>query len=127
MCTEYRVMIDNFTIGLNEAQLGIVAPSWFIATMRNTIGTRQTELALTTGRLFKTQEALSVGLIDGIIKDKEEGIAKAEEFIKKFAKISPMARTLSKIGVRGKDIQVGANLLVDLRDFGWFRFVGAAG
>lgn len=105
MCTEYRVMLNNFTIGLNETQLGIVAPTWFAATMRNTIGVRQTELALTTGRLFKTEEALKVGLIDEIAKDKSEGIAKAEKFLKKFVRIPPMARTLSKNVVRGKDIQ----------------------
>lgn len=105
MCTEYRVMLNNFTIGLNETQLGIVAPSWFAATMLNTIGTRQTELALTTGRLFKTEEALKVGLIDEIASDKNDGIVKAEAFIKKFARIPPIARTLSKRAVRGKDIK----------------------
>lgn len=105
MSTEYRIMLNNFTIGLNETQLGIVAPSWFAATMRNTIGTRQTELALTTGRLFKTEEALKVGLIDDIAKDKDEGIAKAEAFIKGFARIPPMARAMSKNQTRGRDIQ----------------------
>lgn len=105
MSTEYRIMLNNFTIGLNETQLGIVAPSWFAATMRNTIGTRQTELALTTGRLFKTEEALKVGLIDDVAKDKDEGIAKAEAFIKGFARIPPMARAMSKNQTRGKDIQ----------------------
>lgn len=28
LCTEYRVMCKNFTIGLNETRLGIVAPTW---------------------------------------------------------------------------------------------------
>lgn len=118
MSTEYRIMLNNFTIGLNETQLGIVAPSWFASTMRNTIGIRQTELALTTGRLFKTEEALQVGLIDEIVKDKAEGIAKAEEFIKKFAKIPPMARNLSKAQIRGKDIQaLKDNRETDLNTF----------
>lgn len=105
MSTEYRVMLNNFTIGLNETQLGIVAPWWFEATMRNTIGTRQTELALTTGRLFKTDEALKVGLIDEIAQDKNDGIAKAEGFLKKFTRIPRMARSMSKNVVRGRDIQ----------------------
>ena len=29
MSCEYRVMLPKFTIGLNETQLGIVAPTWF--------------------------------------------------------------------------------------------------
>jgi 3,2-trans-enoyl-CoA isomerase len=32
---EYRVMLPNFTIGLNETKLGIVAPSWFMARFNN--------------------------------------------------------------------------------------------
>lgn len=44
---EYRVMLPNFTIGLNETKLGIVAPTWFQASMRNTISLRD------AGKLFK--------------------------------------------------------------------------
>lgn len=99
-------MLNNFTIGLNETQLGIVAPGWFIASMRNTIGLRQTELALTTGKLFKTEEALKVGLIDEIASSKEEGLQKAEGFLQKFARIPPIARSMTKRALRGKDIKV---------------------
>lgn len=106
MSCEYRIMLNNFTIGLNEVQLGIVAPQWFIASMQNTIGPRQSELALTTGTLFKTEEALKVGLIDEIATDKNDGLQKAEKFFTRFAKVSPAARALTKKSLRGKDIQV---------------------
>lgn len=53
-------MLPNFSIGLNETQLGIVAPTWFQATMRNTLSRRDAELALTLGTLFNTEEALKV-------------------------------------------------------------------
>lgn len=53
-------MLPNFSIGLNETQLGIVAPTWFQATMRNTLSRREAELALTLGTLFSTDEALKV-------------------------------------------------------------------
>jgi len=102
---EYRIMLNNFTIGLNETQLGIVAPQWFIASMRNTIGLRQSEVALTTGRLFKTDEALNVGLVDEIAASKEEGLQKAELFLQRFARIPPTARALTKQSLRGGDIQ----------------------
>lgn len=99
-------MMNNFTIGLNETQLGIVAPPWFVASMKNVIGTRQTELALTTGNLFTTEEALKVGMIDEIASSKEDGIARAEKFCGRFARIPPVARVKSKLGVRGADIEV---------------------
>lgn len=60
MSCEYRVMCSNYTIGLNETKLGIVAPTWFQATMRNVISTREAELALTLGKMFTTEEALKV-------------------------------------------------------------------
>lgn len=105
-------MLPKFTIGLNETQLGIVAPAWFQAPMRNTIGERQAEVALTTGRMFTTDEALKIGLIDEIANDKTDGIAKAEAWLNKFAKISPTARSMTKLGFRSKDIKVRKKLQI---------------
>lgn len=105
LCCEYRVMVPNSIIGLNETQLGIVAPVWFADTMQNTIGKRQTELALTSGRLFSTDEAFKIGLIDEIAQGKEDGINKSNAFLSKFAKISPFARNFSKQIVRGDTLK----------------------
>lgn len=63
MCCEYRVMLPKFTIGLNETQLGIVAPSWFQASMKNILPPRVTEMALTLGTMFTTEEALKVSCL----------------------------------------------------------------
>ncbi|XP_055639856.1 enoyl-CoA delta isomerase 1, mitochondrial-like [Toxorhynchites rutilus septentrionalis] len=104
LCCEYRIMCPNYTIGLNETQLGIVAPTWFQASMRNTISRRESELALTLGTLFSTDQALKVGLIDEIAANKEEAIAKAAVFLDKFRKISPQARAMTKQALRSKDI-----------------------
>lgn len=106
MSCEYRIMSQNFTIGLNETKLGIVAPEWFIASMRNTISNRETELALTAGRLFTTDEALKIGLIDEVATSKEDGIAKSANFFKMFAKVNPLARQMTKTVCRKKDLQV---------------------
>jgi enoyl-CoA hydratase/carnithine racemase len=56
--------------------------------MRNVISSRQTELALSTGRLFTTDEALKIGLIDEVATDKTDAIAKAEKFLLRMSKIS---------------------------------------
>ncbi|XP_077290674.1 enoyl-CoA delta isomerase 1, mitochondrial-like [Arctopsyche grandis] len=103
MCCEYRVMVEGkFTIGLNETALGIVAPSWFQNTMKNTISSRIAEKALTLGTLFPVDEALKIGLIDEVAKDKAEAITKCESFISKFDKINPQARMLTKFVFREK-------------------------
>jgi 3,2-trans-enoyl-CoA isomerase len=55
--------------------------------MRNVISHRQTELALTSGRLFTTDEALKIGLIDEVATDKADAVAKAEKFLVGMSKI----------------------------------------
>uniref|UniRef100_A0A2M4BW00 Enoyl-CoA delta isomerase 1, mitochondrial n=1 Tax=Anopheles marajoara TaxID=58244 RepID=A0A2M4BW00_9DIPT len=104
LCCEYRVMCPNFTIGLNETQLGIVAPTWFQASLRNTISRRESELALTLGKMYSTEEALKVGMIDEIAENKEKALERAVAFLNQFRKISPMARAMTKQALRSKDI-----------------------
>ncbi|XP_055377298.1 enoyl-CoA delta isomerase 1, mitochondrial [Condylostylus longicornis] len=104
LCCEYRVMLPNFTIGLNETQLGIVAPKWFMASMKNVLPSRIAEMALTQGKMFTTDEALNIGLVDDVVNNKEEAIAKCEEFIGRFKKINPVARALTKQAFRSKDL-----------------------
>lgn len=101
---EYRVMLPNFTIGLNETKLGIVAPNWFMSTFLSVLPRRTAELALTQGKMFNTEEALKTGLIDEVAKDKTEAIQKCEMFISTFAKINPIARATTKRQFRMKDI-----------------------
>uniref|UniRef100_A0A182NNP0 Enoyl-CoA delta isomerase 1, mitochondrial n=1 Tax=Anopheles dirus TaxID=7168 RepID=A0A182NNP0_9DIPT len=104
LCCEYRVMCPNYTIGLNETQLGIVAPTWFQASLRNTISRRESELALTLGKMYTTDEALKVGLVDEVAENKEKALEQATNFLNRFRKISPMARAMTKQALRSKDI-----------------------
>lgn len=89
-------MLPNLTIGLNETQLGIMAPDFFVASYRNVLSNRDAELALTLGKLFSTDEALRVGLIDEVASDKEDALAKCAAFLKQFRKVSPIARSITK-------------------------------
>ncbi|XP_053693686.1 enoyl-CoA delta isomerase 1, mitochondrial-like [Sabethes cyaneus] len=104
LCCEYRIMCPNYTIGLNETQLGIVAPTWFQASLRNTISRRDAELALTLGTLFTSEQALKIGLVDELANNKEDALAKATAFLEKFKKISPQARSMTKQALRSKEI-----------------------
>jgi len=101
MSCDYRVMVGpKFTIGLNETQLGIVAPFWFKDAMVQTIGTRETELALMLGTLFSTQQALRIGLVDSMVESKEEALAEAEALLTKLMQIPNEARHVSKMLMR---------------------------
>lgn len=116
---EYRVMVGpKYTIGLNETQLGLVAPKWFQDSMRNVISNRQTELALTTGHMFTTDEALKIGLIDEVATDKADAVAKAEKFLVGMSKIPATARKFSKLGSRREALEwLTANRQADLKQF----------
>jgi len=88
---DYRIMVgEKFRIGLNETQLGIVAPYWFRDSMINTVGTRQTEMALQLGTLFSSEEALNIGLVDEVIPDQTSATTLAESKMKEFLKIPGM-------------------------------------
>jgi 3,2-trans-enoyl-CoA isomerase len=65
--------------------------------MKNVLSNRQAELALTTGHLFTTDEALKIGLIDEMATDKADAIAKAEKFLIGMSKISGMWNFVSVI------------------------------
>lgn len=118
MSCEYRVMCPGFSIGLNETQLGIIAPTWFQATMNNVLPRRTTEMALTMGRMFTTDEALKIGLIDELATDKNDAIAKSSAFLGKFRKIPPMARALTKQAFRSQAINdLDANRDQDIQMF----------
>jgi hypothetical protein len=49
--------------------------------MRNAIGERQAELALLSGKMFSVEEALKVGLVDEMARDKDDAIQRAQNFI----------------------------------------------
>ncbi|KAJ6649931.1 Enoyl-CoA delta isomerase 1, mitochondrial [Pseudolycoriella hygida] len=105
ICCEYRVMVNDFTIGLNETRLGISAPSFFISSFRNVLSTREAEKALTLGTMFSSDEALKVGLVDEIATDKADSINKCENFLLEFKKVSSMARAFTKQSLRKKDLE----------------------
>ncbi|KAH8412000.1 hypothetical protein KR222_006173 [Zaprionus bogoriensis] len=118
---EYRVMLPNFTIGLNETKLGIVAPKWFMSSFLSVLPRREAERALNQGRMFTTEEALKVGLVDELAASKEEALAKCAEFIGSFAKVNPLARSLTKQQLRAAELQELENGRVqDLEKFLFF-------
>lgn len=106
MACEYRVMVSNYKIGLNETQLGIAIPEVAIAATKNIISSREAEMALTLGAVFTTDDALKIGLIDDVASDKTEAIAKCEEFLGRFKKIPSMARGITKQFFRKKVIDL---------------------
>lgn len=99
MCCDYRIMVEKFTIGLNETQLGIIPPFWFVDTMKNVVGYRQTELACQKGLMLTSDQALGIKLVDEVVTP-EIIMEKAQNEMQSWLKIPDHARQLTKMQMR---------------------------
>lgn len=65
LACDCRIMAaGDFTIGLNEVQVGIPMPRFIFEMARLAMGQRTAEIACTTGRLYPSDEAFAVGFVD---------------------------------------------------------------
>ncbi|XP_041829929.1 enoyl-CoA delta isomerase 1, mitochondrial [Melanotaenia boesemani] len=116
---DYRIMADNprFTIGLNETQLGIVAPFWFKDTMVNTVGHRNTEMALELGLLYSPSEALKIGLVDQLVPE-DQVLTTAMQTMTKWLAIPEHARQITKSMMRKPTVdKLTSNREADVQNF----------
>ncbi|NXR02954.1 ECI1 isomerase, partial [Sagittarius serpentarius] len=98
---DYRIMVENpkFSIGLNEAQLGIVAPFWFKDTFVNTVGHRIAERSLQLGSLHSAPDALRFGLVDELVPE-EKLQERAAAVMAQWLALPDHARQLTKSMMR---------------------------
>ncbi|WP_314101799.1 enoyl-CoA hydratase/isomerase family protein [uncultured Stenotrophomonas sp.] len=70
LCCDYRVMARSvdpakpYGIGLNEVQVGLVAPEGIQRLLRRVVGPHRASVLLTTGALVPAEQALQIGLVD---------------------------------------------------------------
>jgi len=78
LCCDSRVAGPGITVGLNEAAFGLSVPTFVNTLMQDLIGIRQANKAMSLGTLFKSDKALSLGLVD-VVASEEDVVAKALE------------------------------------------------
>ncbi len=65
LCCDYRVMADGpYRIGLNETQVGLVAPEGIQSLLARVVGPHRAERLLVSGTLVEATEAHAIGLVD---------------------------------------------------------------
>ena len=73
LCCDYRVMAKSedparpFRLGLNETQVGLVAPAGIQHLMERVIGKHRAGVLLATGELVDADKALAIGLVDELV------------------------------------------------------------
>ena len=69
LCCDYRVMASGpFAIGLNETQVGLVAPDGIQHLLRRVVGPHRAERMLVAGTLVQAEDALAIGLVDELVE-----------------------------------------------------------
>lgn len=69
LCCDYRVMASGpFNIGLNETQVGLVAPEGIQRLMRRVVGPYRAERLLVAGEMVDAERALQIGLVDETVE-----------------------------------------------------------
>jgi enoyl-CoA hydratase/carnithine racemase len=65
LCCDYRVMAEGpFRIGLNETQVGLVAPEGIQHLLRRVVGAYRAERLLVAGEMVESARAFEIGLVD---------------------------------------------------------------
>uniref|UniRef100_A0A8K9V178 Enoyl-CoA delta isomerase 1, mitochondrial n=1 Tax=Oncorhynchus mykiss TaxID=8022 RepID=A0A8K9V178_ONCMY len=116
---DYRIMADNprYSIGLNETQLGIVAPFWFKDTLVNTVGNRAAELSLELGLLYSAPDALKIGLVDQLVPE-DQVLSTAQDTMSKWLAVPDHARQITKSMMRKQTIdKLLSNREADITNF----------
>lgn len=105
LCCDYRIMVKGaYRIGLNETQVGLIAPEGIQRLMRRVIGTHRASNLLITGSLITADEALTYGLVDELVDDAQQSVARAREWLHSILQLprNPMlaTRAIARVEVR---------------------------
>ena len=84
LCCDYRVMAaGDFRIGLNETQVGLVAPEGVQRLLRRAVGSNRAERLLVMGELVEAERALQIGLVDELA-DIDDVATRAREWLRQL-------------------------------------------
>lgn len=71
ICSDYRIMAEGkYIIGLNEVPVGIIVPDSIFHLYAFWLGKAKAYQSLLEGKLYRADEALSVGLVDELVDGK---------------------------------------------------------
>lgn len=91
LCCDYRVMASGpFRIGLNETQVGLVAPEGIQRLMRRVVGPYRAERLLVAGEMIEAEQALRLGLVDELV-EVDEVAQRARVWLEQLLALPPQA------------------------------------
>ena len=102
LCSDYRVMSEGkYIIGLNEVPVGIIVPQSIFHLYSFWLGNAKAYRYLLEGKLMNTDEALTSGLVDELVKS-ESILHAADRQIRKYIQMESVTWQQSKINLRSE-------------------------
>ncbi|CAE8695630.1 unnamed protein product, partial [Polarella glacialis] len=100
LCCDYRVITADGSMGLNETQLGIQVPIYWIELFASVVGQRQAELLLQTGELVPASRLTQLGLADAVVEAGDQVLPRAVSEVKRWLRIPDAGRMATKQALR---------------------------
>lgn len=122
LCCDYRVMARStdptrpYGIGLNEVQVGLVAPEGIQRLLRRVVGPHRASVLLTTGALVPAEQALQIGLVDELA-DGEQVVGRALAWLQQLLKLPRQPMQLTRAIARADLHEALAPELIQLDRF----------
>jgi len=117
LCCDYRIMANGpFRIGLNETQVGLVAPEGIQALLARVVGPHRAERLLVAGAMPEAEEALRIGLVDELT-DIDEVNARAHAWLQALLDLPSMPMRETRAIARRDVVAALAPERIDLERF----------
>ncbi len=123
LCCDYRILAEGpFRIGLNETQVGLVAPEGIQALLARVVGPHRAERLLVAGKMPEAQEALDIGLVDELAASEEVEL-RARAWLESLLALPPTPMLETRAIARRDVIAALAPERIELEGFvsGWTR------
>ncbi|WP_256646628.1 enoyl-CoA hydratase/isomerase family protein [Thermomonas paludicola] len=121
LCCDYRIMADGpFRIGLNETQVGLVAPEGIQALLARAVGAHRAERLLVAGAMPEARDALRIGLVDELT-DLEDVATRARVWLEELLQLPRMPMLETRRIARRAVVDCLRDDRIDLERFvtGW--------
>ena len=99
MSSDIRIMTANATIGFPAVKIGAILPSGCTYRLISLVGAGHAKELLLTGRHVHADEALKIGLVNSVVRDKKALFQKADELAELIMQGAPQALSMTKITV----------------------------
>lgn len=118
---DYRIMPrGKYKTGLNEVQVGLVAPTVIHGALARTIGAHPASRILMSGEMMTSDSALNLGLIDELVDEPSDTVDRAIEWCKQHLRLPRQAMLTTRAMARADLLA----LFDDSSELGVEKFVG---